>query len=157
MFRNFDRLQRTDVVHDTPEELNFQAFLVLSTKENIVNWSSFALAEFRNVLENVPDHRSGAYQQQGPDIDRCMPYVSMWILFAGEKLASYAVQGAIGTIEGGNLWTGGYKGFCVERWRLWKRRLGEISRFDQVSEETRKLAKEAEEKMGTFEGGVMVG
>lgn len=87
-----------------------------------------------------------------------MPYALLWLRLAGERLFSYAVEGAMDSVEGGSLWQGGRKGFCVERWQLWKRRFGEISRFDQVSEETRKLAKEAEDRMGMIEGGgVMIG
>lgn len=142
--------------YNTPEEMNFKAFMAHLTRDDVLNCSEFALFEFRNMLESIPDHRARAYHLQGPSIDRRMPYALLWLSIAGEELFSCAVQRSVHTIEGGTLWKGGWKGFCVERWRLWKQRFSEISRFDQVSEETRRLAKEAEERMGMIEGGVMI-
>jgi len=135
--------------------MNFIAFLALLTKENISNWSDFALHEFRNTLENEPDPRSRAYHQQGPALDLRIPYVLLWLSVAGEKLFSCVVKG-VGTLGESRLWKGQLREVCVERWQLWKRRFGEISRLDQASEETGELARKAEYLMGIVEGGMMI-
>jgi hypothetical protein len=50
----------------------------------------------------------------------------------------------------GYLWNG-KKGFCPERWALWKARFDEISKLELASEEARAVAKKGFEVMQEIE------
>ena len=45
----------------------------------------------------------------------------------------------------------GASGFSIERWNFWKKRFGEIKRYDQASEKTKEVAAEAEGAMNRIE------
>ena len=53
---------------------------------------------------------------------------------------------------GGPLWKAKH-GFCLERWNLWKQRLGEILRQTDIDGETRGEALQAETRMSDIESG----
>ena len=52
--------------------------------------------------------------------------------------------------RGGPLWQGQH-GPCKERWQLWRRRFGELSRAAELSDELKTIAREAEAQMAEIE------
>jgi hypothetical protein len=72
-----------------------------------------------------------------------------WISLAGAKL--FASDDDFGIAGGGRRLWKGKKGFCKERWKLWKKRFQEVSQSAQPSQNTRDIAKRAIEDMEKFE------
>jgi len=86
-----------------------------------------------------------------------IPPAATWIRLAGVSIHKLCVDrhdshATCGTLEPGCTWewTGG-KGFSVERWQYWKRRLGELVAEQSLDEHLRSMAKEAEAKMDSIE------
>ena len=98
-----------------------------------MDWSFWALIAFGKALENEPDSRSG--------LDSSVLVASVWISIAGEKLYRKMVEEDGDDVPSGGLWEPPLKGFTVESWEFWKGAFGEVSRCDEASEETRKIAR----------------
>ena len=132
---------------------NFIAFSARLTQSGLVDRSKyFAIRDFRDVFEEVPDPRSRAYFKQGPRLDVYVPLVGIWIFLCGNFIFAHCrnppenngSQGCRKNWKGAN-------GFSIERWNFWKKRSGEIKGHDQASEQTKELAAEVEERMNRIE------
>ncbi len=138
---------------------NYQTFVACITGQGISDFSLWGLWALRDALEYVPDHDldSTVFRSQGWRQDIYVPLAAIWIKCAGRMLYRRVLcrgheewEGNLA--KGGNLWVG-RRGFCRERWALWKRRFGEIAGFEQPTKVTRELARKAKEMMEVIEGG----
>ncbi|KAK0103853.1 hypothetical protein ONS96_004962 [Cadophora gregata f. sp. sojae] len=148
---------QNDTEQGTQEEINLYSFSAKLTRDSIRDFSTWTIYSFRDILEDEPSPtapawwRAQATQKGAPRIDARLPVAALWIDIIGEKLLrsdQYRGSGA----KGVGTWKGKKAGFCLERWRLWKRRFEEISVDKHVSEKTRGIAKRTWERMGVIEG-----
>ena len=117
--------------------------------QEVFNYSFFVIATMRKALEEPesnPDH----------DVrEAAIPSAVAWVTVMGSDIYTWNKEfpygGRLGDRgKGGALWEGKH-GFCVERWQLWKRRFGELSRSTELSDELRGLAEEGAVKMNKVE------
>ncbi|MCJ1418860.1 hypothetical protein MMC32_005211 [Xylographa parallela] len=130
---------------------SINAFAARLTAEGLQDYRIFGLWALRVALEEQPEPQAPEYQLQGPILDCRVPVAATWIRRCGVQMfvsdgACYLRHGG----KGGRLWQG-EEGFDLERWRLWKRRFGEISKDKWGSEKTRQLAQAAEKEMVEIE------
>ncbi|KZT26737.1 hypothetical protein NEOLEDRAFT_1131753 [Neolentinus lepideus HHB14362 ss-1] len=120
---------------------NLNAFAARLTYAGVMSFLLYAIWGARPVLEE--EGVSPA------ELDRLVPGAAMWFLYLGRPIyTSDEEYGNPG--RGGALWKG-KKGFCKERWYLWKDRLDIISQNTDVSGNTRDMAKQALETMNKVE------
>lgn len=76
-----------------------------------------------------------------------VPAAAAWISVVGDQMYWWDEEfGRAG--RGGPLWGDRKHGFCEERWKLWRKRFGEIAEMrDGVSEHLKTVAKYAEKRM----------
>ena len=128
---------------------SYNAFEARLTRDDILDCQYSAIMVLREALEEEPDARARAYHRQGPILDCHVPVAAEWIFRCGHVLyTSHKSFGAAS--KGGRLWKGA-EGFSPERWQFWKQRFIAISEHDQVKEETKIVAREAERMMATIE------
>ena len=113
------------------------------------DFDAFAIYTMRPALETP----IGQDETQAPDAE--IPAAAAWISVLGREMYSWDREFPHGDREGdpgrgGPLWRGQH-GPCKERWQLWRRRFGELSRADELSDELRKIAKDAEAQMADIE------
>lgn len=124
------------------------SFVTRLTAQGIFDFSTWAISEFREVLEEEPDTRSRAYQLQGRWLDVRIPFTAQWINLAGPVLfQNSANKKYLGKIAaGGRLWKklDGFEGFSPERWNFWRERFGEIAKSVQINIDTKRVAEETE-------------
>lgn len=91
------------------------------------------------------------------DIGMNVPAAAVWISYAGEWIYSSQrewdplhSEGHADPAHGGTLWNG-KKGFCSERWALWKESFRMVAENDAVIGEARQFARRAVEKMTQIE------
>ncbi|TFK54220.1 hypothetical protein OE88DRAFT_1723942 [Heliocybe sulcata] len=127
----------------SPEEwTNVNAFIARLTNACIADFLLYAIWSVRPVLEE--DEVSTA------ELDMLVPAAAVWFLYLGERIhESDEEYGGPG--RGGTVWTG-KKGFCKERWQLWKERMAIISQNTGISVDTRDIANEALKTMDTIDG-----
>jgi hypothetical protein len=87
-----------------------------------------------------------------------IPPAATWLRLAGAAIYKFCVDrhdghAVCGTLEPGCKWewTGEKKGFSLERWAFWKRRLGELAVEQGLEERLRSMAKEAAAEMDNVE------
>ncbi|KAF2712011.1 hypothetical protein K504DRAFT_372745 [Pleomassaria siparia CBS 279.74] len=86
-----------------------------------------------------------------------VPAAATWVISLGKELYDLEKDMAPASPNHGNPAVGGelWKGkpeFSKGRWALWKKRFGEISKMEELNEETKEIAKEAVEAMEKAEG-----
>ena len=106
----------------------------------------FMIWTMRSALEYSPTQRSG---MEDPEV--YVPAAAACVMIAGEKLRSFEDEWVPGELTGrpalgGPLWEG-KQGFCEGRWMLWKERFGAVAKEEAISEEVKRVAKEACEEM----------
>lgn len=138
----------------TPAEIhawtNVNAFIAKITKEGLANFWLYAIWAMREALEDGD-------RTQVAELDAVVPAAASWVLVAGEGIlkkdevwkASFTTGDPAG---GGRLWKG-KKGFCKERFGLWKRGFQVLSQRKDLNSETREISAEAFLRMGDLEIG----
>ena len=111
----------------------------------------FALWTFREALE-TPIDQAVSWRD---DHEAAIPAAAIWIKILGLQIYRWTElfphggrHGAPGS--GGPLWHGKH-GFCEERWDLWRRRFGELSRDSRLSDELREVAAQSDKNMAAIE------
>ena len=92
--------------------------------------------------------------EAGP-LEAFIPAAVAWVSILGSEIFSWDREIPSGGTKGdpgrrGPLWDG-QRGFCKERWNLWRQRFAELSSSSELSEELRELAAEGAAKMGEAE------
>lgn len=82
-------------------------------------------------------------------LDALVPAAAQWILHCPHELHDKAVAGGEMDSEYDHNGTnfGTKKGWSLDRWAYWRKRFEEISNMEQLEESTKRIAKEAMEKM----------
>jgi hypothetical protein len=131
---------------------NINYFYAELTRKEMVNLWIYAVWAMRAALEKVPtdDDGSGGNQPAtaAQKMDALVPAAAAWVFGLGKKLfekeedltPKSKLHGNPG--RGGELWNGPAE-FSKKRWALWKKRFGEIATNQELSEDTRGVAKEA--------------
>ncbi|KAK8075359.1 hypothetical protein PG997_010022 [Apiospora hydei] len=85
-------------------------------------------------------------------LDVLVPAAAQWIRFCPRELYEKAVAGVEMDMEydcnGTNFGT--KMGWSLERWEYWRKRFEEVSTMEMLEVDTRRIAKEAAERMSTF-------
>lgn len=125
---------------------NLNYFLARVTAAEISDMSLYAIFMMREALEQKSEDVSPSHY------DAHVPAAAMWVfgldrkLYEREEDMSPKTPNQGNPARGGALWTGGSE-FSKARWTFWKKRFGEVSEDNEVSNETRSVAKEAAEAM----------
>jgi hypothetical protein len=109
------------------------------TGEGLCSTPLYALWTLRDTIEHGEYPHSKWYQREIQALDIGLPVAFTWFKHAGKVLFELDVEYDGEAGRGGYLWDG-KKGFCPERWALWKRRFGEIFKLELASEEARDIA-----------------
>jgi hypothetical protein len=140
---------------------NLNYFFASVTKEDVFGLELYCIWEMRAALENKLTD-DGQYDAHIPGTatekyNARVPAAAVWVQVLGKKLYEREEDlkpkgaGQGNPAKGGELWKG-VAGFDKGRWALWKKRFGEISELGDISEETKKIAKEAVKVMEESEG-----
>ncbi len=127
---------------------NINKLAALLTRSGATLFSSFdlfAIWTMRSALETP------AYK----DLDAFIPAAAAWITVLGSEMYSWDREFPYGDKhgdpgKGGELWEGQY-GPCRERWQFWRRRFGDLSMSDRLTNDLRGIAKDAEAQMAAIE------
>jgi hypothetical protein len=136
---------------------NMNFFYALLTGQEVFDHSIYAIWSMRAALEesHADDRDSTAAQKY----DTYVPAAAVWafggfrVLFAKEEDLTPKDKSHGNPAKGGELWRGKAE-FSKERWYFWRERFAEVAKMDDVSEQTRTVAKdaiEAMERAATFE------
>lgn len=129
------------VQQDQQDLISFIARITASRRLLPVKFDSYALSELSSALE------SNDIESLATDV----PAAAQWIFHTGHLVYhlnhEYEPHGA----SGGPLW-GGKRGFCVDRWNLWKSQFAWVSTLWQLHKSTRELAAMARDAI--INGGV---
>lgn len=138
----------------TVKQRNLHAFVARLTRDGTQDFTTWALCSLR-FLESIPDYRARAFHTQGPALDAGMPLAAQWMSLTGEHIYRND-NWCSRQKDGGNLWQRYKKQLVLytSRWKMWKTRFDEVSRFHQVTEETRGIAKRTYELMVSIEASV---
>lgn len=118
----------------------------------VFEYDMFALWSMRSALESPLDlmNLEGI---ETPEVN--VPAAAVWILILGEEMFFWNNEYPHGPTEGdpgvgGPLWEGQH-GFCLERWKLWRSRFGELSVEGQLNGYLREICKNTEVRMAEIE------
>lgn len=134
---------------------NFNYFLARLSAAGIRDFAVYyALWAMRAALET--DHTSSSSSSGARKFNAHVPAAAAWVHGMGRALLDKEIdltpenprQG--NPAKGGPLWDG-VAGFARQRWAFWKERFGVVARLEGVSEQTRKGAREAVERMESVE------
>ncbi|KAI7082162.1 hypothetical protein KC356_g8578 [Hortaea werneckii] len=131
--------------------LNILVAMLTKTRLRAFDFSLFALWTMRAALE-IPADKARPDQP----LEAWIPAAAAWISVTGDQVFNWDHEYPSGPLEGapgkgGPLWQGKH-GFCHERWQLWRSRFEYLGTQDQVLDaETRKIAKEAADRMAAIE------
>jgi hypothetical protein len=136
---------------------NMNFFLAALTGKEIADNSIFAIWAMRQALEtpHEDDEESTAVEKYNTYVPTAAAWVfgGFRVLFHKEEDLTPKDKKSGNPGRGGPLWKG--KGeFSKERWYFWRERFAEIGKMDDVSEDTRTVAKDAVQAMeraATFE------
>ncbi|KAK0202201.1 hypothetical protein DFS33DRAFT_1265230 [Desarmillaria ectypa] len=138
--------------------VNLNAFVARLTAAHVSDFELYAIWQLRDALEEPIEERQGAGGEKVIDesFDAKIPAAVQWILYCGELIYTnereFETGPSIGDpAKGGELWKGGRRGFCQERWRFWKKRFAELQRYEKLLPETRELAGRAVQVMEGIE------
>jgi hypothetical protein len=128
---------------EATEWINLNAFAARLLNLGTNSWALFALWELRAALEEPCD---------GLALECNVAVATEWIIHAGKPLYASAV-----TIEEDNDHSKAANGpfyegndmLCLERWRFWKWRFGELG--EQLEANTKQMALETRERMEAIE------
>ncbi|KAI7187126.1 hypothetical protein KC363_g6192 [Hortaea werneckii] len=132
-------------------DLNILVAMLTKTRLRAFDFSLFALWTMRAALE-IPADKARPDQP----LEAWIPAAAAWISVTGDQVFSWDHEYPSGPLEGapgkgGPLWQGKH-GFCHERWQLWRSRFKYLGTQDQTLDaETRKIAKEAADRMAAIE------
>ena len=84
----------------------------------------------------------------GPALDSRVCVAADWISLCGPTL--FEEKEDVASTLGGPLWDG-KPGLSRARWQLWEARFGAISEHDKIDDETRRVAREARQRMQEIE------
>ncbi|KAF1978094.1 hypothetical protein BU23DRAFT_550203 [Bimuria novae-zelandiae CBS 107.79] len=128
---------------------NLNYFLARLTESGVFEFYLYTIWAMREALEKAPGRLPGWY-------DIHVPAAAVWVFALGSKLYEREEdltpknRNEGNPAKGGDLWTGGPV-FSKERWAFWKKRFGDVAGEEGdaslVSEETRKIARDAVEAM----------
>ena len=123
------------------------AFIARSTGRDVIPYDLYAIWAMRRALEGEDDNSSDDHVQ--------IEAAAQWIFHAGERLYDSKQVWEHGPLigdpaSGGPLWSG-KRGFCKERWALWKRRFQLIVKDSNVPQRTQVVAEEAARRMVAIE------
>lgn len=109
------------------------------------NFDLYAIWQFRSALES----------NDIETLDTEVPAAAQWIFHAGHLIYNLDREFEHGHTKGdpargGPLWDG-KRGFCVERWNLWKSQFAWVSTVAEVDEGTRLVAAQARDAMEAIE------
>lgn len=118
----------------------------------VFEYDMFALWSMRSALE-TPLNLMNPEAIEIPEVT--IPAAAVWMLILGEEMFFWNNEYPHGSIEGdpgvgGPLWQGQH-GFCLERWRLWRRRFDELSAEEQLSGDLREICRNTEARMAEIE------
>ena len=136
---------------------NMNFFFALLLGKEVAQNFIFAIWALRQALETpqVDDEQSTAIQKY----DTYVPAAAVWIfggfrvLFIKEEDLTPTDKKHGNPAKGGELWKGKAE-FSKERWYFWRERFAEIGKMEEVSENTRIVARDAVnamERAATFE------
>jgi hypothetical protein len=129
---------------------NMNFFFALIYGKEIADNSLFAIWAMRQALEtpHEDDEQATAVQKYSTYV----PTAAVWVfggfrvLFETKKDLTPKDKKHGNPAKGGELWKGKAE-FSAERWNFWKERFAEIGKMDEVSEQTRIVARDAVEGM----------
>ncbi|KAK3618437.1 hypothetical protein LTR22_026374 [Elasticomyces elasticus] len=129
----------------------FFAFLEATGIPALEHWN-VALWTVRPALEFPGIARD---EVVGDALDFSAHAAAAWVEFVGPEMYQWTDEYAHGPLlgapgEGGPLWMGKH-GYCKERWKLWRMRLGDIAGSLNVDDGIRGVARQAEERMKAIE------
>lgn len=131
-------------------DINFQGFAARLTAAGVWDLSRLGVYRLRDVLEEDPDYYIPGYDKVGPHLDACILPAEVWICLCAKVILHFCRENGEGAdrndLPGGKHWKG-RKGFSVERWEFWKKKLDEIAVNEEASDETRSTAKKMKENM----------
>jgi hypothetical protein len=140
------------------EELNLHTFMarLMATREPVFDGlDMFALWMLRELETPTKD------MEPKSEIEAKIRIAAIWIEIVGVRIYGFNREfehgpGKNDPGRGGPLWDGKH-GFCVERWKLWRRRFVEVGKMDgeELAEEVRVVAREAETRMNKIEAGMI--
>ncbi|KAA8647173.1 hypothetical protein EYZ11_003851 [Aspergillus tanneri] len=126
------------------EWINLNAFAARLLKVDAVSWTVFGIWELREALEE-PSEISR--------LECNVPAAAEWIRLSGELLYRQAIHGTEGKEEIPSVATGSlYNGkntMCLERWKFWKCRFGDIG--EEADKHIRQVALKARREMEVIE------
>jgi hypothetical protein len=142
---------------ETTAWANTNYLLALLTGKEILDNCLFALWSMRQALEtpHEDDEQSTAVEKY----NMFVPAAAVWafgafrVLYHKEKDLTPKDNKQPNPGKGGALWKGKAE-FSKERWHFWSQRFAEVGKMDEVSENTRTVARDAVEAMeraATFE------
>jgi hypothetical protein len=83
--------------------------------------------------------------------DETLRAAALWIEFCGEHLHPlqqiWEPDARKGDVARGGTLYDGPKGFCKERWELWRERFGVLNQEDGLQEKTKEMLGDAKKKM----------
>ncbi len=121
------------------------AFLArLVTTPGALDYEKYALISMQGALEESA--------KTAEEISANVPAAAVWIFYAGEHIYKSRREWSERwtPAQGGPLWNG-KKGFCPERWALWKDRFQWVTMQENTTDEAREFAGKAVRKMSEIE------
>jgi hypothetical protein len=132
--------------------LNYFLARLTGMGNSIMSFWIYCIWMMRAALEetHTDDHRRGITAAQKYNLD--VPAAAVWVLALGKQLYDREEDLTPTRPNQGNPGKGGdlYKGkpeFSKARWAFWKKRFNEVSDMQDLSDETRAIAREAFEAM----------
>ncbi|OCK80675.1 hypothetical protein K432DRAFT_381990 [Lepidopterella palustris CBS 459.81] len=137
---------------------NVNAFVARLTREGLADFWLYAIWAMRPALEEKHSDYEVAHKRAtaAVNMDALVPAAAVWVLVAGRELwekredLTRTNKNEGDPAKGGEMWKGKSE-FSRERWAFWRRRFGEEAENGELSEETRRIAKEAAERMEEIE------
>ncbi|GAB1731589.1 hypothetical protein NU195Hw_g7050t1 [Hortaea werneckii] len=127
--------------------LNLFVAMLSKTRLPAFKFALFALWTMRAALEIPAD----SVRPEQP-LEAWIPAAAAWIRVTGDQVYDWDHEyPRKAPCRGGPMWQG-KRGFCYERWQLWRSRFQYLGTQDQILDpETRKVAREAADRMAAIE------
>ncbi|KIK59106.1 hypothetical protein GYMLUDRAFT_44857 [Collybiopsis luxurians FD-317 M1] len=134
------------------EWTSLNAFVARLTMENVLSFDVYGIWAMRYALEDdtfsdretaTGKVREGELNPE--EVEKYLPAAAVWIIYAGGSIWELSKDGALGdsrAARGGPSWDRGV-GYSVSRWGFWKDRFGHFGEREDLSRETRGLARRA--------------
>lgn len=125
------------------------ALLLRSGGEPFIDFDIYVMLTMQRALEFT------VAEAEPFPLDAVVPAAAALISVIGSQMRGWEKgfdrpegQGDPG--EGGPLWNGEPR-FCRERWQFWRKRLGELAVSEEISNDLRRIARDAEAQMGDID------